>query len=138
MITTAEWRQILEAFDWRCAYCQMPAIYLPQGLQKDHIIPKSAGGSEDSNNICSACPNCNAHKAGKTFGIDPDSDRRVTLFNPRKQTWTKHFTWDTKGTRIIGRTKTGRATVHALKMNSKPIVTWRRIIVRIGGYPPRI
>ncbi len=138
MISAKAWRQIRQEFKWRCAYCQMPAIYLPQGLQKEHIVPLSVGGRDAAKTICPAYPNCNSHKAKKNFAIDPQTGENAPLFDPRKQKWPAHFEWDEPGTEVIGRTPIGRATVAGLKMNLPDIVAWRSIIVGIGGYPPRL
>ncbi len=137
MISAKTWRKIQQDFKWRCAYCQMLAIYLPQGLQKDHIVPLSAGGEDVAKNICPACPNCNAHKADKISALDPASGQLTSLFNPSRQKWHDHFGWDKSGTKIIGRTAIGRAAVIALKMNLPTIIAWRKIIAKIGGYPPQ-
>ncbi|MGE0824295.1 MAG: hypothetical protein AB7P18_19540, partial [Candidatus Binatia bacterium] len=48
--------------------------------------------------------------------IDPLSHAVVPLFNPRRQSWTKHFILD--GVRIVGLTSTGRAIVVLLKFNA--------------------
>jgi 5-methylcytosine-specific restriction endonuclease McrA len=138
VISKKVWRQIKEDFQWRCAYCQIPAIYLPQGLEKEHIVPLSRGGGDVPNNICPACPNCNAHKLKKTSAPDPESGEMVRLFNPYRDIWTDHFEWDKSGTKILGRTKLGRATVAALKMNLPDVISWRKIFVQIGGYPPKL
>jgi hypothetical protein len=111
---------------------------LPQGLEKEHIVPLSRGGGDVPNNICPACPNCNAHKLKKTSAPDPESGEMVRLFNPYRDIWTDHFEWDKSGTKILGRTKLGRATVAALKMNLPDVISWRKIFVQIGGYPPKL
>jgi len=137
MISAKEWQEVLRKFKWRCAYCQVPAIYLPRGLEKEHILPRSAGGSDTAKNICPACSNCSGHKADKVFSIDPQSGKKIALFNPRKQRWQEHFGWEQTGVKILGLTPTGRATVVALKMNLPEIILWRMIIARLGGYPPK-
>jgi hypothetical protein len=58
------------------------------------------------------------------------------LFNPRTEHWPQHFSWDGEGTRIIGLTPTGRATVEALKLNNPYIVSARRMWVLAGWHPP--
>ena len=50
--------------------------------------------------------------------------------------WTEHFTWSENGTRIQGKTPTGRATVLALKMNNPTVVFARRRWVSAGWHPP--
>jgi hypothetical protein len=86
-------------------------------LEIDHIIPKARGGSDDETNLWSACRMCNSFKGTPMTARDPLSRRRVRLFNPRRQRWSRHFRWSEDGTYIIGRTSRGRATVIALQLN---------------------
>jgi hypothetical protein len=60
----------------------------------------------------------------------------VPLFNPRTQKWSDHFVWTDSGTRILGKTATGRATVIALRLNRPPLVDARRAWVAVGWHPP--
>lgn len=54
------------------------------------------------------------------------------LFGPRQQKWSRHFAWSDDFTRVVGRTRTGRATVEALQLNRPELVSsW----CEIGGYP---
>ena len=41
----------------------------------------------------------------------------VGLFNPRGQTWSDHFVWDSNRVRLVGRTPSGRATEALLDLN---------------------
>ena len=68
--------------------------------------------------------------------IDPQTRRRVELFHPRRQHWTRHFHWNEDYSRIIGRTMCGRATVEALQMNRERIVNLRRYWRILGLHPP--
>lgn len=60
----------------------------------------------------------------------------MLLFNPRRQKWMRHFRWSDDGARIIGRTRSGRATIAALRMNHAAIVLSRSIWVSAGIHPP--
>jgi 5-methylcytosine-specific restriction endonuclease McrA len=45
-----------------CMYCgERPA---PSQLSRDHVTPLSRGGSDEWNNVVTACKRCNNHKAG--------------------------------------------------------------------------
>jgi 5-methylcytosine-specific restriction endonuclease McrA len=46
-----------------CYYCK--AIFPPNKLTMDHIIPLSAGGKSVKSNLIAACKNCNTAKGGK-------------------------------------------------------------------------
>jgi hypothetical protein len=79
---------------------------------------------------------CNNFKGTQTHALDPLTGRRVRLFNPRTQRWSRHFHWSADGTQIIGRTATGRATVVALQLNNVIAVMVRRAWVSAGWHLP--
>jgi hypothetical protein len=105
-------------------------------LEIEHIRPKAAGGTDDESNLWLACRLCNAFKASQTQAADPRTGRVVELFHPRQDRWHDHFRWSRDGTRIIGRTACGRATVVALRLNNVVAVTVRRHWVNAGWHPP--
>lgn len=53
-------RSILEAWSWRCAYCD---CCLKQQATLDHVIPLSRGGPTSRDNLVAACPGCNVAKS---------------------------------------------------------------------------
>ena len=56
-----------DSFDrdgWRCRYCG--AEVADARVTLDHVIPQSGGGSDDSDNLATACHACNSIKSGKT------------------------------------------------------------------------
>ncbi|MFQ5632116.1 MAG: hypothetical protein ACE5I1_25385, partial [bacterium] len=67
--------------------------------------------------------------------IDPRTEKRVMLFNPRADVWRQHFRWSKDWHKIIGRTPVGRATVEALDMNAK-ILCKARYFWRVVGLIP--
>ena len=82
-----------------------------------------------------SCRMCNCFKAGQTDGLDPVSQQRVALFDPRRQHWLDHFNWSNDGTHVVGTTPNGRATALALQINNPIAVTVRRIWVSAGWHP---
>ena len=78
----------------------------------------------------------NSFKRTQIMARDPLHGRRVRLFNPRRQRWARHFQWSEDGTRILGRTACGRATVIALQLNHVMAVMVRREWVAAGWHPP--
>jgi 5-methylcytosine-specific restriction endonuclease McrA len=56
--TTAQWLELLERYERRCAYCGTEAP-----LQADHRVPLSRGGTHDIENLLPACGPCNRRKA---------------------------------------------------------------------------
>jgi 5-methylcytosine-specific restriction endonuclease McrA len=101
----------------RCEYCGLHQDDSPLALlHVEHIVPKVHGGSDDPGNLALACVDCNLHKGPNLTGIDPVTGQVVALFHPRRQHWDEHFA--RQGSRILGRTPTGRTTVRLLRMNS--------------------
>jgi hypothetical protein len=121
----------------RCGYCRARQEYVPWILEIDHILPLAQGGSDDENNLWLACHSCNLFKADQTHGEDPLTGRRMRLFNPRRQRWSRHFRWSEDGTLIVGRTACGRASVVALHLNNLVAVNVRRNWVLAGWQPPK-
>jgi hypothetical protein len=120
----------------RCEYCLTPDLLTGQEGEIDHIEPQARGGTTHYDNLCLACAPCNGFKLDRTAAVDAETGLTVPLFNPRTQRWHEHFMWSDDGTRIIGVTPCGRATVSVLKMN-RPLVTAARALwVSTGLYPP--
>src|SRR5437773_105848 len=56
------------------------------------------------------------------------------LFNPRKQSWNRHFRWEQ--TTLVGKTKTGIVTVQVLNMNNASRLMLRELLLFAGQFPP--
>jgi len=132
----------------RCGYCHtreaisgipltIEAVHEVTVERSEHLIPSAAGGSSNQENLWLACRPCNEFKGARTHALDNLTGRKVRLFNPRKQQWKRHFEWSADGTRIIGKTDCGRATVAALRMNHVTIVIARQNWVVAGWHPPK-
>ena len=101
----------------RCEYCALEQRYSPDArLHIEHIRPRKHGGTDDLENLCLACAECNLRKGTNLPGIDPDTDPVTELFHPRRHRWAEHFEWD--GVRIVGKTAIGRTSVVVLDLNS--------------------
>jgi hypothetical protein len=120
----------------RCEYCLSRQEYVLGRLQIDHIQPVAKGGTNNEDNLCLACELCNQYKWTQTEGLDPDSGKVVSLFNPRNQKWKEHFTWNVNGEEIIGITDCGRATIEALRLNNNLAIIVRKNWVEAGWHPP--
>lgn len=108
----------------RCEYCQLPQADSPlAALHIEHIRPVKHGGTNDAENLCLACIDCNLHKGPNLTGIDPATGTVTELFHPRRQVWAEHFEW--RAVQIVGRTAVGRTTVRVLNMNSDDQVDLR-------------
>ena len=136
-VSTAVRREIAERDRHRCAYCLSSEVLSGISLAIDHIVPVSAEGNSEPDNLCLACRSCNEFKGNQQVALDPISGELVSLFNPRQQLWSDHFRWQDEGVRVEGQTAVGRATVEALKLNNSLIVKSRARWVQVGWHPPR-
>ena len=115
----------------RCEYCGLPDL-VPHLMRfhLEHIRSRRHGGLSLLNNLAWACARCNERKGTNLSGVDPDTNRVVRLFNPRRDVWTRHFVWE--GLRIRGLTATGRATAWLLEFNSDERLKLRQGLRMLG------
>jgi hypothetical protein len=94
----------------RCEYCRLHEDDLPLfSFHIEHVLPKKHGGVDDPRLLAWSCLYCNLAKSSNLSGRDVATGRIVVLFNPRRQRWKRHFTWD--GPWLVGLTPCGRATI---------------------------
>ena len=117
----------------RCEYCCLPDV-VPHLMRfhLEHIRARRHGGPDSLANLAWACARCNERKGPNLSGVDPDTNRVVRLFNPRRAAWSRHFGWE--GTRIRGLTATGRATAWLLEFNSEERLNLRQGLRKLGLY----
>lgn len=128
--------RVAAAAKGRCGYCRSAQTVTGIPLTIDHIKPESLGGETAEDNLWMACQPCNGHKAFRIGAADPVTGEVVPLFDPRRQVWADHFLWADGGTRIVGRTPTGRATVEVLQLNRRLVVSARQRWIASGDHPP--
>lgn len=104
----------------RCEYCHAPEALVNFPFFVEHILPRARAPEliEAPENLALACPPCNLHKADRIDAIDAETGETARLFNPRRDTWSEHFSWADDGITLQGLTTIGRATIAALHMNS--------------------
>jgi hypothetical protein len=119
-----------------CEYCKRSEEMMGEIFDIDHIESIATGGTSAENNLCLACSPCNGSKSKFVTGIDPDTKKEETLYNPRTQKWTDHFRFSDDYGEINGLTPTGRATINRLKLNRPFIVLARRRWRKYGWNPP--
>lgn len=129
--------RVAEQARHRCGYCLTPAALIGAPLEMEHIIPVSLGGPTVEDNLWLACSLCNAFKGNRIATGDPLSGETVPLFDPRRNSWTEHFAWTSSGDRIVGLTRTGRATIVALSLNRPELLLTRQAWIAVGWHPPR-
>lgn len=128
--------------NYLCEYCHSWERISATRFTVDHVKPKSLAGSDDSDNLALACRRCNERRYNFVTGIDHQTQSKVSIFNPRKQIWSEHFTWSLDGRTIIGTTPIGRATCERLDLNDErypiddSIRSARGFWVIAGLHPP--
>ena len=80
-LTHAQWLEIQDAQDHRCAYCHKRC---KGKLTQDHIVPLSQGGSHTLNNVIGACRSCNSRKGTRKPPI-PVQPLLLTIAAARKK-----------------------------------------------------
>jgi HNH endonuclease len=124
-------RQVRRRAGNRCEYCGLRQEQDRfHSFHLEHVIAQAHGGSDALDNLALACHQCNLHKGTNLSGLDPDTNRLVRLFHPRKDRWQDHFTRE--GIRIAGRTAIGRTTAWVLQMNSEERLDLRRLLLALG------
>ena len=103
MAVTATARQVVrERAEFRCEYCHADERWQFIRFTLDHVVPQSAAGSDETDNLALACRNCNERRGNCSEAGDSQTQAVVPLFNPRRDRWAEHFTWSTDGIRLIG------------------------------------
>jgi hypothetical protein len=122
----------------RCEYCRVPQAAFRRAFHIEHIVARQHGGPDTPDNLALACWQCNLKKGPNLSDIDPQTGRITSLFHPRFDLWTAHFSAKvatlTLGIEIQGLTPVGRATVQALGMNDEMRQTLRYDLWREAIY----
>lgn len=118
-----------------CEYCCTPTEFSTDDFAVEHIIPKSRGGTDDVENLAWSCQGCNSRKFIAVSASDPVTGTTALLFHPRTDRWEHHFQWSSDGTRLIGRSPTGRATIARLDLNRLGAINIRRAMIALGEHP---
>src|SRR5262249_16312192 len=117
----------------RCEYCRLHEVeadFLP--FHVEHIVAKQHGGTDSPDHLCFACADCNWAKGPNLAGLF--HGKLYPLFNPRTQTWKRHFHWEQ--TILVGRTMIGKVTVQVLNINAPSRVRLRENLLFEGRFPP--
>jgi hypothetical protein len=107
----------------------------PKVLRVARTIARQHGGSTSFDNLALSCLHDNTHKGPNIAGIDPLPGRITRLFNPRRDKWERHFTWD--GALLVGKTAVDRRTIAVLAMNHPDAVAVRQSLLEEGRLPAR-
>lgn len=119
----------------RCEYCGLSQLGQEATFHVDHVVPRAADGATSLENLALACVSCSLRKGARQWATDPVTAAEVDLFNPRRDSWSQHFSWG--GPLVVAQTPTGRATVAALALNRPLAVAIRQEEAWLGRHPPR-
>lgn len=129
--------QVRQRANYLCEYCHASEQWQYVRFTVDHVIPLAQNGVDSLENLALACFHCNRRKSDNLTGIDPQSEIKVPLFNPRCDRWGDHFIWSVNGLLIVGLTATGRATLEVLALNRERVLHIRAADQEIGRHPPK-
>lgn len=101
----------------------------------EHILPKKHGGTDDPKMLAWSCNYCNLCKSSNLSGRDVMTGRITVLFNPRRQSWKRHFS--SEGPQLlVGLISCGRATIAVMNINAKHRIELRKLLMAAGSFPP--
>jgi 5-methylcytosine-specific restriction endonuclease McrA len=135
-LTATQRAEVFQRARGCCEYCQSQAKFSPDPFSIEHILPRSKGGTNASDNLALACQGCNNYKYNYVNGRDPINGIVVPLYHPRRDKWTDHFTWSEDFRLVLGLTPIGRATVEQLQLNRGGVVNLRSALRAINRHPP--
>lgn len=135
-LTAQQKKAVAERAGYCCEYCRSQLRFSPDPFSVEHIVPRTAGGVDDMDNLALACQGCNNRKYTSVEAVDPVTGRTVPLYHPRQRHWSEHFVWSDDSSLILGITPTGRATVDKLQLNREGVVNLRRVLRTVGDHPP--
>lgn len=132
-IPKAKRQRVASRAEHRCEYCLLHQDHGAKRHEIDHVIPVKHGGKDSENNLAWACFHCNRYKGSDVGAFSVKTGQLTPLFNPRKQSWHKHFALD-MGT-ITAKTEIGRVTIMVLQLNRPARVQVRALLMEAGLYP---
>ena len=121
--------QVWERANGCCEYCQMPQKFDVHPFQLDHVRAQKHRGESTVSNLALACFACNVYKSSNAAGFDPKTEKLHPLFNPRKESWNRHFKWS--GPLLKGKTAKGRTTIDVLRINLDERVELRHLLLEL-------
>lgn len=118
-----------------CEYCLLPQSVAIHKHEPDHVVPLQHGGETEEQNLALACMRCNRYKGTNVGSFDPETDKLVPFFDPRKHNWSEHFKLISGFIRPL--TPEARVTVKILRLNDEKRVRERQQLAEVGFYPPK-
>ncbi len=116
-----------------CEYCHINLDLSPYPPEIDHIIAEKHDGETTEDNLCLSCGFCNRNKGPDVGSYDRVTKTFVSLYNPRFDVWSDHFTL--KDGRVEPLTPQGRVTVKILQFNDEDRIIERLFLIEKKLYP---
>jgi hypothetical protein len=136
-VTAAQRKAVIERAGGCCEYCRLGETDAVPSFQIEHIVPVKHRGTDDLDNLCLSCYQCNAFKGPNMAAADPITGTATFLFNPRKQKWDDHFQLNPDAT-LTGMTPEGRVTIEVMRINDEKRVAYRQLAMMMGEYPCKL
>jgi hypothetical protein len=108
----------------RCGYCGVHESEAGADLEIDHFQPRSAGGSDDPDNLVYCCPTCNRFK-GDFHPENNPSTPALRLLHPLHDDLAQHMREDADCL-LAALSPMGTFHIDRLKLNRPPLVALRR------------
>lgn len=125
-------RLVRERAQYRCEYCLIHEDDSLFAHEIDHVIAVKHGGQTAAENLCYGCYVCNRSKGSDLSSIDPQTNLKTFLFDPRHDRWHDHF--EIVDGRIEGKTPAGRTTAALLEFNIPQRIEARSALIAAGRY----
>ena len=124
---------VQERAQGRCEYCLLHEEDAVFPHVVDHVVARKHRGLTEADNLSWSCVVCNGFKGSDLASIDIETGQMVRLFNPRQDTWSRHF--QLNGPLIVPLTSEGRVTANLLQFNRTERVQRRLYLIEAGRYP---
>ncbi len=116
--------QVRRAFDGRCGYCGVAETATGAELTIDHYQPRSAGGSDQFENLVYACHRCNLYK--RDYWPTPEElDAGHYILNPHRHDITLHIRQNETTGELEPLTSTGVFHIRILHLNRPQLIAHR-------------
>jgi hypothetical protein len=116
--------QVRRAFSFRCAYCGVEETAAGAEFTVDHYQPRSAGGSDDPENLVYACHRCNLYK-GFYWPTPEEFVAGQYVLHPQRDDISQHICENEITGKLEPLTATGAFHINLLDLNRPPLVAHR-------------
>lgn len=124
MVEKAIRETVRQRCNYRCGYCGVHEEEVGSELEIDHFQPRSAGGSNDLDNLVYCCPTCNRIK-GDFWPVGEPGATQPRLLRPTRDDLSVHIREEENGC-LTALTAIGAFHTERLRLNRPPLVALRR------------